>query len=193
MAGAKKKNSRRGAQRKKSNRSIPKARIVGGLIACVGLLAGVVWLSKLPSPVQGDSDTSATPETVEVEQSTPDEVNEPTMVEIEYDFYDSLPTDEVVVDVEVARQNAGPQDFEYHLQAASFRSETDAERARAELLLKGLSVSIRTVQDSQGRDWHRIMVGPYSRYGTMDEARRTLIENGMTPLVFKREVEDVSE
>jgi hypothetical protein len=34
------------------------------------------------------------------------------------------------------------------------------------------------------------MVGPFEQYGSMDEARRQLIESGMTPLVFKRPKDD---
>ncbi|WP_298635878.1 SPOR domain-containing protein [uncultured Umboniibacter sp.] len=164
-------------------------KIIGGLIGAGVLFAGIYWLSQLPKP-SFISEPSVTETSADVSSSEADVTVAEAPVEIEYEFYDSLPNEEVVVDAEPGQRNAGPQDFFYNLQAASFRRSEDAERARVELLLAGLNASIRTVNDAEGNPWHRIMVGPFEQYGPMDEARRQLIERGMTPLVFKRPKED---
>ena len=191
VAKKNKRKSQRGAKRKADQRNLtsPMPKIIGGLIGAGVLFAGIYWLSQLPRP-SFTSEPSTTDTPAEVSNSEPDVSVEEAPVEIEYEFYDTLPNEEVIVDAQPGQRNAGPQDFFYNLQAASFRQSEDAERARVELLLAGLNASIRTVNDAEGNPWHRIMVGPFEQYGPMDEARRQLIERGMTPLVFKRPKED---
>ncbi len=191
VAKKNKRKSQRGAKRKAEQRNQASAmpKIIGGLIGVSVLFAGIYWLSQLPrASFTGEPATSDTP--ANVSSSDADVTVEEAPVQIEYEFYDTLPNEEVIVDAQPGQRNAGPQDFFYNLQAASFRRSEDAERARVELLLAGLNASIRTVNDAEGRPWHRIMVGPFEQYGSMDEARRQLIESGMTPLVFKRPKED---
>ena len=183
-----KKKPQRGAKRRQSNGPSPVPRILGAIAGAGALLAGIIWLSQLPKPFPSDS-SQLPVQSADVATSTPNEVILEPKVEIEYEFYESLPNEEVIVDAQPGQRNAGPQDFHYNLQAASFRKSEDAERARVELLLAGLNASIRTVADANGNPWHRIMVGPFEQYGPMDEARRKLIERGMTPLVFKRQKE----
>ncbi|RMA80246.1 sporulation related protein [Umboniibacter marinipuniceus] len=191
VATKNKRKPQRGAKRRagKRNANSPMPKIVGGILGAGVLFAGIVWLSQLPKPSFND-EASSSQTSAEVSSSQADAIVEDAPVEIEYEFYDTLPNEEVIVDAQPGQRNAGPQDFYYNLQAASFRQSEDAERARVELLLAGLNASIRTVSDADGNPWHRIMVGPFEQYGPMDEARRQLIERGMTPLVFKRPKED---
>lgn len=49
--------------------------------------------------------------------------------------------------------------FKYMLQVGSFKSKVDAERLRADLVIKGFDVILVSVNHQQGQ-WYRVMVGP---------------------------------
>ena len=73
----------------------------------------------------------------------------------------------------------------YLLQAGSFRSEKDAERLRANLILSGLSPRISKVNVGGGETWHRVQIGPFDDQGSLDNARRILAEQKIDSLLLK--------
>ena len=58
----------------------------------------------------------------------------------------------------------------FHIQAASFRREEDAEQLRARLMLQALPAATARVEIDSGA-WHRVTVGPIE---SADEAKRIM-------------------
>ncbi|EKF76119.1 hypothetical protein A11A3_01455 [Alcanivorax hongdengensis A-11-3] len=73
----------------------------------------------------------------------------------------------------------------YMLQAGSFRGEDDADRRRAELILKGFEASVQAVSLESGDTWHRVMIGPYNSVNAMHSAQDKLAANGVETLPIK--------
>ena len=73
----------------------------------------------------------------------------------------------------------------YVLQAGSFRSNADADRRRAELILQGFDATVQSVKLENGNSWHRVMIGPYNNQNTMHRAQDQLAANGIETLPIK--------
>jgi len=74
----------------------------------------------------------------------------------------------------------------YLIQAGSFRTEQQAERRRAELILLGLDPRVEKNINSRSELWYRIMLGPFESRSAMASARSKLISNRYDALVMKR-------
>jgi cell division protein FtsN len=73
---------------------------------------------------------------------------------------------------------AKPAKGSYFLQAGSFKSEGEADRRRANILMLGLPVQTKMVEkDSQ--NWYRVIVGPMDSKDSADAARNTLQGGGI--------------
>lgn len=109
-----------------------------------------------------------------------------------YDFYKLLESQTVDVD-KVDAYHSTPKDaetnYQYILQAGSFRSADDADRMRAELLLEGLNAYDESSQVN-GAVWHRVYVGPFTDRSKLNKAQDTLVSLNISPLVLKRKVEE---
>lgn len=105
-----------------------------------------------------------------------------------YDFYKMLKDTEVPVTA--AKPSEAPakavDDSEYLLQVASFRTASDAEQVRAELLLLNLSARVESAKVSGGSTWHRVIVGPFDSRSQMAKAQSTLYDNRYAPMLLKR-------
>lgn len=110
--------------------------------------------------------------------------------EQEYDFYEMLPSFEVVVpereaDVKLdapaaAVEKAGA----YVLQVGSYRAYEEADRVRAQLALQGIESKVQRVSvDSD--TWHRVRVGPISDLTELNRVRTRLREAEMDVLVIR--------
>lgn len=99
----------------------------------------------------------------------------------ELDFYERLPSAEVIVSEEAITYEA--EKVTYILQAGSFRQEADADAMRVQLILMNLEAEIRKV-DSNGEIWHRVIVGPFTERTTMAKTRSTLLENSIESLLL---------
>ncbi|GAA5126489.1 SPOR domain-containing protein [Alloalcanivorax gelatiniphagus] len=77
---------------------------------------------------------------------------------------------------------AGRNDKRFVLQAGSFRRQGDADRRRAELILKGYEVRIQPVKLDNGDTWHRVMIGPYNNINALHRAQDKLAANGVETL-----------
>lgn len=114
-----------------------------------------------------------------------------------FDFYAVLPKMEVIVpqtEDQAARRDvseADPEtlshrhDEQFLLQAGSFRTPTDADRRRAELILQGYEVGVQKVELENGDVWHRVMVGPFTNANTMLRAQDKLVAAGIETLPIK--------
>jgi cell division protein FtsN len=104
-----------------------------------------------------------------------------------FDFYTLLPEREVIVPDEPKADSAAPTEATiYILQAGSFRSAEDADRLRARLILMGLDARVDAVTNSNGDQWHRVQVGPFSDRSRLAKARSTLISEGIDTLLMKK-------
>lgn len=113
-----------------------------------------------------------------------------------FDFYTLLPNQEVLPNKrtsEAASQaTAQVKPAEqgdrtpYVLQAGSFRSEKEADRRRAEVLLLGLPVKTLKVTVKPGDDWYRVVVGPLKGKEAATAARASLRANGVDSLMLKQ-------
>lgn len=108
-----------------------------------------------------------------------------------FEFYTLLPNQEVMpgavpapVPAPTAEKpaEAGPAVL---LQAGSFRSEAEADRRRAAILLLGMPVKVVKV-GKDGEAWYRVVVGPFQGKAAADSARASLKGNGVDSLVIKQ-------
>lgn len=108
-----------------------------------------------------------------------------------FDFYQLLKESEVVVNPEpIPKQpTAASEQVEYVLQVGSFKSASDADRLRAQLLLLNLDAKVETVRVRNAETWHRVLVGPFPTHVTMARARGTLSNNELDSLLLKRSTE----
>ncbi|MBE0483175.1 MAG: SPOR domain-containing protein [Bacterioplanes sp.] len=115
---------------------------------------------------------------------------QPEPPKMNFEFYRMLEQKKVEVpEVEVYRST--PRDastqYEFRLQAGSFRSEQDAERMRAELLLEGLT-AYRQPVEVNGNPWHRVMVGPFTDRSAMSRAQDVLASKNISAMVVRQPV-----
>lgn len=117
-------------------------------------------------------------QSVAADKPTSDVIADKQVIEIDYDFYDLFPTAEVPVveEFDESGEKVAAQDnYSYLLQAGSFKSKDDANRMRAELILRGHEVNIKEIE-YQDQAWHRVIVGPFDTELLMTRARNDLAE-----------------
>lgn len=108
----------------------------------------------------------------------------------DYDFYEMLPSFEVVVperetDVKVdAPAKPVEKAGAYVLQVGSYRAYEEADRIRAQLALQGIESKVQRVSvDSD--TWHRVRIGPISDLAELNRIRTRLREAEMDVLVIR--------
>ncbi|WP_404368252.1 SPOR domain-containing protein [Marinobacter sp.] len=99
-------------------------------------------------------------------------------------FYDILPDSEVIPP-RVEEYTPGPteQNFDYLVQAGSFRSREDAERQRAQIAFQGLRAKVDRIDLDSGSTWYRVNVGPFTSRSQMNAAIDRLVAISIQPLV----------
>ena len=103
-----------------------------------------------------------------------------------FDFYEILKEREITVPDRSAEIRASiPDDIDYFLQAGSFRSDKEADKLRAELLLSNMAAHIEP-SSRNGQTWYRVITGPFASRSKMAKARSLLASRGMSPLLLKR-------
>lgn len=75
-----------------------------------------------------------------------------------------------------------PDRNQYLLQVASFRQQSDADRLKAELTLKGFDVRISPFVN-EDRTWYRVKIGPFNTLSSVKEARSTLSPLGLNGMI----------
>jgi cell division protein FtsN len=106
-----------------------------------------------------------------------------------FEFYTLLPNQEVMpgskpapAQPEARPDAPGPS---FLLQAGSFRSEAEADKRRAAILMLGMPVKVVKV-GKDGAPWYRVVVGPFQGKAAADSARASLKGNGVDSLVIKQ-------
>lgn len=105
-----------------------------------------------------------------------------------FEFDDLLRNSRVTADPEPYLSEPPPQgshDEEILLQAASFRSQEDAERLRAALLLMDLPAATSAISLANGR-WYRVTVGPFDSKVQADRAMTRLREQDIAAIWTRR-------
>lgn len=94
-----------------------------------------------------------------------------------FEFYELLPKSEVTPE-KVEAYKSTPRDAKldkkYVLQAGSFRSEADAEKMRATLLLAGLPNVHTDKSEGTNGIWYRVRVGPFDNRPKLNKAQDKL-------------------
>jgi len=108
----------------------------------------------------------------------------------EYDFYKLLEESEVPVpSAEDSPYKSTPKTeapgYENTLQAASFRSEEQADSLRVKLIIENLDSRIEQV-NVKGTDYYRVMVGPFTDRSKLNKAQDTLASHSINALVIKK-------
>lgn len=160
-------------------------------LAVVGCFVGfIVYLNTLPSGEEPSAPKPASSQEPAAEPPQPvTPAPEPSTAKPEkqkFRFYDMLPESEVVTP-EVNEYTPGPniQDFDYIVQAGSFRNQQDAERLRAEIAFQGLRAHVQTVEQGNGSVWYRVNAGPFNSRSNMNSAVDKLVSIDIQPLVRK--------
>jgi cell division protein FtsN len=103
-----------------------------------------------------------------------------------FDFYKILPgTEEAVTDKEFKRASPAATKEVYFLQVAAFQNPSDADNLKARLALAGIEAQIQTATLPDGRVWHRVRVGPFSKQDELSKSRAALKENKLEANLIK--------
>ena len=159
--------------------------------ALVGaFIFGLAQLSKVPTTSSNTAKTPAKAATTpEKKPATSSKAAPNTTSEKKdtFEFYQILQDSEVDTSHVDAYQSTprGEQDFLYMIQAASFRSNSDADRLRAKLILSGLSANIRQTTGEDDRAWYRVVLGPYDSRSKMNRAQDKLVSMDIQSYSYK--------
>ena len=206
------KNTRRGASRGPARKKKTQRQVPGWVWLFTGLMVGlfVAFLFHLgKTQMQQGGSTPVASSNDKPAQAKPEPKtepkNEPGEDSPQFDFYAVLPKMEVIVPQNETDSGTGTtrkpdtnkpastrkpetstrNNEKYLLQAGSFRRNEDADRRRAELILKGFEASIQSVNLDSGDSWHRVMIGPYNNLNAMHRAQDQLAGNGIETLPIK--------
>lgn len=137
------------------------------------------------APKKASEAKKVAPKTVKKETKKADEKEN-------FEFYQILQDSEVDTSHVDAYKSTprGEQDFLYMIQAASFRSNKDADRMRADLILSGMDTSIRKTIGENGQPWYRVVIGPFVSRSKMNRAKDKLANKDIQAYSYKIPKED---
>ncbi len=148
-----------------------------GLICGLALAFALALVGFWPAP-------SGTPE---VPRRDAPKAAVPPPAGVRFEFPDMLRDAQVLVPYveEYLQPEAVVEDgVSYLLQAGAFRSEEDANRRRAQILL--LDLDARTLRVTrQGATWHRVLVGPFPDRNVVRDAQLRLLEDRIDSIVLR--------
>lgn len=160
----------------------PKSQVPGWVWLFTGSVIGafvmfLVYLKDVPPESSSvlnalkNDDKTPTDEPVAKTDGASEKAPEPRFV-----FYELLKENEVSIKVDPESELAAakpPKNVEYIIQAGSFKNEKDADRLRAELILKNMEARVEKRMVGE-QAWHRVMVGPFKTRAMASKARSTL-------------------
>jgi len=177
----------------------------------IGSMATILWKGTqladggIGTGIRQIIKTSRTQDISEQRQQVQIESEESPKQETNYDFFTVLPEIEIVTSDDYdpstlrnlnnvsstskEKQTVDPGKINvnstYMLQAGSYNSNSDAEKLKAELALKGLRSTIQKVSIQGRGDFYRVRLGPYSNYGEMILMDQVLAQQGIKALRLK--------
>lgn len=158
-----------------------------GLVVAMGVF---FWRGELPGAAEGRENAATTADDLAASGINFEEQMKRALPKREFDFYKILPEIEIKVpEWEISSSGAGEdKDFEqgtYVLQVGSFKQHEDADRAKAQLALRGIQAKIHRVVINGQDVWHRVHIGPYSDLENIQTMRAKLIESGNDFILLK--------
>lgn len=179
-------------KRKVAGRSTVKRKTPGWIILLFGMLMGLViavvvyvkgWVPKPDLkeniPVAQETKTNIV--------NTVEDKSEDLSIESKknFDFYDTLPSMEVVIDKKDITQTDTRKPRVSIIQLGAFRKLEDAEALKAQVAFIGYSTEIQSITDVNQTQWHRVRLGPYTSARKADVIKRKLESNGFNALIMK--------
>lgn len=153
----------------------------------LSIAAAFVWGLYLLAGVNPDEPDKHSSATIQSDSPAKNSVAEKANTS-EYTFYSRLK--DFVVEVPephgTERQQQNYQRSSYMIQAGSFKTNAQADRLRAKLILLGLEPRIEENINSRNERWYRVMLGPFDSRSKMANTRSTLISNQVDALVMQR-------
>jgi cell division protein FtsN len=109
-----------------------------------------------------------------------------------YDFYKLLKDSDVPVpSADKSHYTSTPKSdeakYQYSLQAASFRSNEQADNLKVKLIMQNLASSIEQAS-VKGITYYRVMVGPFTDRSKMSKAQDILADYKINALVIKKPI-----
>lgn len=177
---------------------IPKIVWIFTPLLAVAFIGFLFFLTTIPSgdeldAVKGDAKkalaTGVQRAKSEVAKEVEKQVSKPA-----YDFYKLLEDSEVPVPKpEDSHYQSTPKTdaakYQYSLQAASFKSNEQADSLKVQLIMENLSADIEQV-DVKGKNYYRVMVGPFTDRSKMNKAQDILASRNINALVIKKPIND---
>ena len=128
-----------------------------------------------------------------VEKAKPKKQESVAKKTTEFNFYDLLPSMEVMIpdreiavnDSEVPRRADEQSSVSYILQAGSFREVEQADRLKAGLALIGVESTIEPVINRSTGTWYRVRVGPFGNMREIDKVRNRMRANNIEPILLR--------
>lgn len=165
----------------------------GGVVLGAIIVIGTAYLPELlPSLLQRGSSLASQASAAEGPGSViaalqPEASERP---QLRFEFDELLRHDEVAAEPEhyydPQQRKDAATDKEILLQAASFRTQAEANELRAELLLMDLPADTSTVELATGR-WVRVTVGPFANQVLAQRAMTALRKQAIAPLWIERD------
>ncbi|HSV51210.1 MAG TPA: SPOR domain-containing protein [Burkholderiaceae bacterium] len=124
---------------------------------------------------------TATPVAVAPESSTPKAATitaAPQPVKAEAKAAAAAPNDPLGDLAKARASTAGPDPFDYFVQAGAFRTVDDAEAQRAKLAIMGWEAKV-TEREQSGRTVFRVRIGPYGKKDDADRIKEKLDTAGL--------------
>jgi cell division protein FtsN len=186
----KKSGTKRGAQSSQPSSPAPapsKWLILFAVLATVGLVLGLYYLSAMPS-AEIDKTHISPPAEKPIKPKASVTETKKESPKPEYDFYNLLPESSITtspVDAYKPDPSKPKIQYDFMLQTGSFRRPEDAERQKAMIGFQGLRAEIRKVSSKEGSVWYRVEVGPYTSRSKMNSAIDKLVAVNIQPLVKK--------
>ncbi len=165
---------RRHARRRRPRRFRPWLALTA-LVAVLAVLAGLFWLSqKAPDRVTEEVKTQHT-------KSTPSKPSATSSAKTsdDYWFYDLLEKKHIEVKVSPKPETEGKTTRRWVMQCGSFLSPEKADSLRAQIALSGLEANVMTTKEKDGRQWYRVVLGPYDSKRKAESDRHRLQDNGL--------------
>jgi cell division protein FtsN len=166
-------------------------------ILALGFIAFLFFLKTVPSgdeldAVKGDAkkvlQTGVQRAKDEARKEVEKQVSKPA-----YDFYKLLENSDVPVPkAENSNYTSTPKTdvakYQYHLQAASFRKNEQADSLKVNLIMENLDATVEQVS-VKGTPYYRVMVGPFYNRSKMNKAQDILANHRINALVIKKPID----
>lgn len=185
---------KKGASR--NSRTAPRKGVPGWLWLVLGLAMGLfaaflwhLWELREEARAQKPAAAISSPDPTADSPPAGTAPAQPVAGEPRFEFYTLLPSQEVMPGSKPApaQQVAKSAGHPYLLQAGSFKSEAEADKRRATILMLGMPVKVVKVPVKPGEAWYRVVVGPFAGQDAATTARASLKANGVDSLAIKKD------